>query len=168
MLKEYVEKGSVSSDVNIHGVQEVPAIKYVGTRHSCTFDTVSDSMATAFTELAKKFEAMGRTPNGAFSIYHKWDMKSGDCEYTAAIPVEQSFQLPEGLIGGTIPATKAVKVTHTGSYDHLGNAWSGAYMYQRSKKHKMNKAIDGYEIYVNDPQSTPEAELITEVYVPVK
>ena len=30
----------------------------------------------------------------------------------------------DGMVSGTIPATAAYGITHTGPYRHLGNAWS--------------------------------------------
>ena len=67
----------------------------------------------------------------------------------------------------TLPATRAFRVDHTGSYKHLGNAWSAAYQHVRYKKLKQRKGLD-FEIYRNDPNETPAAELQTSVFLPLK
>ena len=33
---------------------------------------------------------------------------------------------------------------------------------------KMNKRVDPFEIYVNNPGETPEKELVTEVHFPIR
>ena len=72
------------------------------------------------------------------------------------------------FINGEIKAGDVLKVTHTGSYDHLGNAFSAAMAYSRSKKIKTKKLPLAYEFYLNDPEETAPSELITEVLLPLK
>ena len=104
-----------------------------------------------------------------FSIYHKWDMVNNKVIYTSGVPVKSVPRgLPGGVISGKIPATKVHTVRHTGPYAHLGNAWSTQYNMQRSKAFKVNKGIDPFETYVNNPDEVTENELITEVHFAVK
>ena len=44
---------------------------------------------------------------------------------------------------GSAPGHKAIKVVHTGSYKHLGNAWSTAMGAKMTLKKRINKAIQG-------------------------
>ena len=39
---------------------------------------------------------------------------------------------------------------------------------QRSKTFKLNKRIDPFETYLNNPGEVPDRELVTEVHFPVK
>jgi effector-binding domain-containing protein len=58
-------------------------------------------------------------------------------------------------------------VEHTGSYDHLGNAWSAAFQYAQGKKLKLSKA-GAYEVYRNNPHVTPPDALRTDVFLLLK
>jgi effector-binding domain-containing protein len=75
--------------------------------------------------------------------------------------------LPDELSSWQLPATRALCVEHTGSYDNLGNAWSAAYQFARYKKSKQINS-GTYEIYKNNPQDTSPAELWTEIFLPLK
>ena len=55
-----------------------------------------------------------------------------------------------------------------GTYDHLGNSWGAAYQFARAKKIKQSKREATFEIYRNDPETTAPAELLTEIYMPLR
>jgi hypothetical protein len=58
------------------------------------------------------------------------------------------------------------RVEHIGAYKHLGNAWSIAKQVVRYKKMKQCR-VGTYEIYRTVPP-TPEQELVTDIYLPLK
>ena len=100
-------------------------------------------------------------------MYRRFDMQSRDCAYTAFIPVKSANEIA-GAVSGSIPACKAIKVVHKGSYNHLGNGWSTIMAHQRYKKLKPLKGAYPFELYPNDPGEAPEEEWITEIYVPIR
>ena len=102
------------------------------------------------------------------SIYEKMDVKSSEVTYIAGAVVQETSAVPSGLVERVIPASRAIHVTHQGSYQHLGNAWFTAFQTSQAKKLKALKKSPGFEIYTNDPNETPVDQLMTEVYVPVK
>ena len=101
------------------------------------------------------------------SVYHPCDLKLRRFDFTSGYAVQPSGQPPAGLTHCHLPPGKALHIRHTGSYANLGNAWSGAYQYARYKKIKI-KRQDAFEIYRNDPRSTPPAEWVTDIYLHVK
>lgn len=102
------------------------------------------------------------------SVYHQFDCRGQTFEFTSGFSVpDSSDSVPAGFSSWSIPEKRALRVEHVGSYDHLGNAWSAANQYARYKKLKLGKDC-GYEIYVSDPETTPTAELRTEVVLPLK
>jgi len=160
LLKEYVETGAVTSKTEIVGVVDVPATHYAGVSASSQLQSISESMEETFA----KVEALtdGKTTQEiAGSIYHTMNIKSQHCEYTAFAPVNESDAT------GSIPDCRALKVIHTGSYQHLGNAWSTINNYQRHKKMKKNKRVPPFEFYMNNPQKVAAKDLVTEIYLPV-
>lgn len=171
MLKDYLETGQVFSDTEVCGIAEVPGTAYVGVRRICTTDTIGSDMQTGCEELMVLFGQNGLKQTGApFTIYHEWNLKSGRCDYTFALPigVEQRIEIPR-LLQSSRPSLKALKLRHTGDYKHLGNAWATAYSrIQNDKSMKQDKKQPGFEIYVNDPAETAVKDLLTEIYIPVK
>ncbi len=174
MLKDLAETGKVDSRLEIKGVAENAEIHYVGLTAESAMQEIGHSMEQTMpaiyrsaTENQLKFTDL---PAGA--IYNNMDLKAQRCTHTAIIPVSEPAKadvtLPDGGSSGTIAAGKAIRVLHTGSYRHLGNAWSAAYAYQRYNKLKLLKHSPPYEIYLNDPQTTDESELRTEIFIPLK
>ncbi|KAG1682792.1 Malonyl-[acyl-carrier protein] O-methyltransferase [Nymphon striatum] len=150
MLKEYIEDKKVSSAVSIDGINTIESQKYIGFKRH------------------QKGLANDVVP---FSIYNIFDIFNGEVEYIAAFPVTSHINAsdiePPYFIG-KLDQQEALKITHTGKYDHLGNAWSTAMNYSRHKKIKMRKTPVGIEFYLNDPMTTSPEELVTEVMLPLK
>ncbi len=168
MLKEYVETGKVLSKTEIAGIVDVPQMHYVGVSDQCTIDEIGESMQRtlpAAHKFATESESAIAGPPGA--LWDEVDLKTQAFKYTAIVPVESSQDIA-GAQTGTIAPCKAIKVTHTGSYQNVGNAWSTVMAYQRYKKLKPLKSQCGFELYVNDPCETAEADLLTEIYLPIR
>lgn len=168
MLKEYVETGTVLSQTEIVGIVDVPQMHYVGVGDECTMDKIGDSMKQtlpAAHELATKNGLGIAGPPGA--LYHDVNLKEQRCKYTAIVPINSPAPIEGGQTGSVEPC-KALKVTHTGSYQNVGNAWSTIMAYQRHKKLKPLKSQCAFEIYANDPCETAEADLLTEIYLPIR
>lgn len=168
MLKEYAETGTVNSKLTIEGIVAAPAMHYLGIRDRCSLDEIGDSMKRtlpAAHELATQngIEMVG--PPAA--IYHTADLKNGVFDYSAVVQINEPRTIDNASCG-TIPASNAIKVTHVGSYHHVGNGWTAAMAEQRYRKHKIAKSIPSYEVYVSDPCETEEAEIITDIYIPVR
>lgn len=168
MLKEYVETGAVNSKVEIVGIVDVPRAHYLGVEARCTMDEIGESMGQTLPAAHKcatgnQIEMQG--PPGA--LYHTVDLKQQNCHYTAIVQTKSLAEI-DGVKAGTIAPCKALKVIHTGDYQHLGNAWSTAMAYQRHQKLKPLKSQCAFELYPNDPGDTPVENWITEVFVPVK
>ena len=104
-------------------------------------------------------------PPGA--LYHHVDLKRQQCHYSAFVPTTEEAHL-EGVECGQIVPCRALKIVHTGSYDHLGNAWTTAMSYQRYKKIKPLKSQPPFEVYPNAADEIPTEALVTEIFVPVR
>lgn len=169
MLKDLLETGSVPTGINVEGVVDVPAVLYAGKINQSSLADIGTSMGKAFPEVySAATSANAEIVGMPFSIYDKMDLVNSACSYTAAIPVAESVTLSGGIQCQERPACRALKVVHTGPYRHLGNAWSTGMSDMRHMKLKMDKRKPPFEIYINDPDNTPEEALITEVYMPVR
>jgi AraC family transcriptional regulator len=88
--------------------------------------------------------------------------------YDACLPIGDDFE-PTGDIGvQTVAGGDYAMTTYTGPYSGLGQAYSeflGQWL-PRSGRELRNAPC--FEVYVNDPQSTPPEELMTDIYVPLQ
>jgi effector-binding domain-containing protein/uncharacterized protein YndB with AHSA1/START domain len=168
-IRDRIEKGSVASRIEVKGVESIPAMTVVGIRDNCTIDDIGPSMSRACSQAKTAIVRGGLPTDGEMvCVYHHADLKRRQFDYTSGytIPAVAASDL-NGLNRCDLPAGSSLHLRHTGSYDHLGNAWSGAYAIARHKKLKLAKR-DSFEVYRNDPATTPESEWITDIYIPVR
>ena len=160
LLKEYIETGSVTSKTEIAGIVDVPVMHYAGVKSESSLSEISNSMQTAFTQLMESSKEK-TTDDYCGAIYTDMNIKTQHCKYIAIAPVAEADAI------GKISECRALKVIHTGDYQHLGNGWATANTYQRHKKLKKNKQIAPFELYLNDPNKVPAKDLVTEIFIPV-
>lgn len=85
----------------------------------------------------------------------------------AAITVPEGAPLPAGLAEQRIAAGRYACATHVGPYSGLGDAWArlmGGWLPESG--HRLAEGVS-FEIYRNDPSTTPPEALRTELYVPL-
>ena len=133
-------------------------------------DHIGPSMQAAFEELREHIgQCEGADGAEVLSVYHQFDMKTRVVEYTAGYSLDgEQNDVPSGLSKCQLSAVGALKVAHTGSYQNLGNAWSAGYQYARYRKLKVDRRLPAFEIYRNDSTQVEPAELLTDVYIPVR
>jgi len=168
MLKAYVESGDVPSKLDFIGIKQFNGTLFMGIKTNCDIDSIGEKMESDFGALKEYVSTEKVVPKHPFSIYHKWDIPKGRVAYTAAIGLASiPDDLPGKFVSGNIPEVSCYVLKHIGRYQHVGNAWATLYAMMRNKEIKHNKKIDPFEIYLNDPEVTPEKDLETEVYFPV-
>ncbi len=171
MLKEYSETGEVHSTITVNNIIESEGFHFVGKRNTCKLSEVGVVMGKDFVALIKMVEeGLLPSPELTFSFYHRYDFVNQQCDYTSGFGYKTRPAI-DGTIElevGQLPKHKALQVEHTGSYRHLGNAWSTIQGMLRSGKHRQSKTIPMYEIYLNLPDQVDEKDLITQVQIPLK
>src|SRR5579863_7891199 len=98
---------------------------------------------------------------GAMSLY-KMGPKIYRAGYLLAGPAKD---LPEGLVYERVQGGKYSRFTLTGSYSQLPQASGHVWNLVAEKKIEMRDDF-AIENYANDPKTTPEDKLITEILVP--
>ena len=169
MLKDYLKKGAVPSALDFVGAGEFAGLSYVGMKNSCRISDVSEKMEADLLRLKKWVQDQHITPSGGpLSIYHKWSLTQGTTSYTLAFPVDKvPGWLPENFVSGTIPTCQVQRIRHTGSYLHLGNAWTAGMASIRAKKWKPRRGVHPFETYDNDPNEVADEDLVTTVHFPM-
>ena len=167
MLKSLLETGDIPSSLDF-GQTEVQAMDILGVTASCSVKEVGPSMEKSFCKFGEAIATSGINPTSPpLAIYHKWDLVKGTCDYTIGAPFPAGTEAPS-LVSATIPACRCYTVKHTGPYSFLSNAWASGFGHMRAKQFKLNKKIDAFEIYQNDPKEVEANELITIVHFPMK
>lgn len=85
----------------------------------------------------------------------------------AGIVVPEGVPLPEGLSELRVAEGRYARFTHRGSYAQLGDAWTallGKWLPASGKR--MAEGV-AFELYRNDPSTTPQANLRTDIYIPI-
>ena len=127
------------------------------------FSTIVAAFKTVYGAMAKQ----GLKASGApMTIYTASD--DTNFQFQAAVPVEQVPTLPAGseIAVGKAVAGKALMFIHRGSYEALDSTYEAVTDYLDEKK------LEGKDLfieqYMKDPLSTPENDLVIEIYVPLK
>ena len=169
MLEEYLETGAVVTKVDVRGPVDAGGFSYVGKRRTCTLKEIGPAMKEDLESLAGMVEGGALPkPEKVMSIYHRFDMAKGVCEYTTGFGYATTPAVSDGALEtGTLPDHRALRVDHEGPYEHLGNAWAAAMGCGRAK-HKIDKKLPPYEVYANDPHEVEAKDIRTEVYVPIR
>src|ERR1700686_1698326 len=127
------------------------------------FETIVNGLKTVNGAMAK----LGLKASGApMTIYTATD--DTGFQFQAAVPVAQAPTMPAGseVTVGKSPAGKALKFVHRGSYDAMDTTYEAITNYLDEKQLEAKDLF--VEQYMKDPVTTPEDDLVIEVYVPLK
>jgi effector-binding domain-containing protein len=127
------------------------------------FETITGAFKTVYAALGK----LGIKPDGApMTIYTATD--DTGFQFWAAAPVAQAPNMPPGgeIKVGKSPTGKALKFVYRGSYDKMDE------IYEAITNYLDDKRLDARDLfveqYLKDPLTTPEDDLVIEVFVPLK
>lgn len=88
--------------------------------------------------------------------------------YDACVSVDASF-VPAGDIGAqVIPGGVYAATTHFGPYPKLGETYTKLLGQWLPRSGRALRSAPCFEVYLNDPQSTDPADLLTDVYAPLE
>ncbi len=150
-------------------VKEIAPQRIVGKRGVGSYaETITLLMGDLCTQLySLENQRNGVAITGPFmSIYHDQEYREKDATVECAAPVSGRILVSDPdveirtLSGGTV-----LSLIHRGSYAGLHAAWSriGAYAEER----EFTATGPHREVYLNDPNTVPEDELLTELQIPI-
>lgn len=131
-----------------------------------TLADLRDIFDASFTALAEAVKTGWVIPTGpAFAIYHGDPRGTFDLEvgFPALSAPTADIPTSAGTIhASALPAGSAAIVSHVGSYESLGGSWAILAAGAGSEPRGV-----WIESYVTDPSSTPEADLRTDLILPL-
>jgi effector-binding domain-containing protein len=152
-----------------HLVVEPVQIAYLPTTSMPEPAAMSEAMGKAYFEILSFIDRHGLAEAGApLSIVRGF--AGSQLRFDAAIPVRgvKDTTPREGTevkLGATYSGP-AVRIRHTGSYRQLGTTHRMIAAYLAALGLERNG--DAWETYISDPTRVPEAELLTDIYYPVR
>jgi len=91
---------------------------------------------------------------------------SPESKYYAGISFPEGATVSAPLKVAEIPGGSYLTVDHVGSYETLGETWMAAFAWAKIAGVEFGTGPCG-EHYVSDPETTPENELVTKIFIPV-
>jgi effector-binding domain-containing protein len=144
-------------DCELREFAPVPALTI---RTHTTMHDIAALFDSGFREIAALIAEQGLKPAGPpFARYYNMEM--------SAIDVEFGFPVPEGatgrgrVSGSLTPAGKAATCLYIGPYGEVEPAYDALLKWASDNGHEVSG--EAYEIYLNDPATTPPDQLKTQV-----
>ena len=147
-------------------IKQVPSLRIAGLRHLGAYHEIGQ----AFGRLHSLVGGPERLPAGTLllAVYHDDPAKTPEPELRsdAAIVLPVDAQVPEGLSEQRLSAGRYAVASHHGSYAGLPDAWQRLFAWPGRSAERLGPG-PSYEVYLNTPMDTPEAQLRTELYLPL-
>ena len=145
--------------------------EFPGTGVAYMATTVSDDIEGTYGQLMGEAAGQGLVGmhSKVMSVYPDAMSKgySTDTQLYCSISLADGQTVKDPLHAYDVPAGEYLVVDHVGPYLELDSSWMAAFAY--AMQHGIEADMNGicFEEYVSDPETTPEAELLTKIFIPV-
>lgn len=136
-----------------------------GIRVRTALEGLKAELDQGYREVAAALERQGMGPSGApFALYYNMDMQDLDVEL--GFPVSAEFK-PDGRVKpGILPGGRVALHTHKGPYETIESSYNALSGFMNERGVVPTEVC--YESYLNDPDTTPPGDLLTEINFPLK
>jgi len=143
--------------------RRVAFVRHVGPYNEC---------GPAWSKLCMRLGAEGRLGPGVEFVglsHDDPDVTPPDkLRYDACVAVDDDYE-PAGEIGvQVIAGGEYAMTTHHGPYDRLNETYAELCGQWIPHRERTIRAAPCFEIYLNDPESTPPEELLTDIHIPLE
>ncbi len=160
-----VTQGANAMQVDI---RTMPEIRLATIRHVGPYPRISEAFAT-LDGIARKAELFAHPEAAMIAVYYDDPdaTPAAELRSDAAVAIPARLALPEGVAEVRLRAGRYACATHVGSYKTLGDTWArlmGEWLPRSGERVSMGES---FELYLNNPGNAKEADLKTELYVPL-
>ena len=143
-------------------IVQQPDLRIAGIRHIGAYDQIGRE----FGRLGGLLKGPPPAGSQMIAVYHDDPAvtPTGHLRSDAGLTIPGTVHAPDGLIEQHIPAGRYARTVHKGGYEGLPAAWNALKNEWLSKSgHRMGHP--SYEVYLNNPMTTPKEGLLTEIYL---
>ncbi len=153
-------------------IKEVPALKVISGRKTGTYEEVCSGVTEALCAIifSPENQRNGVTITGpCISLCYDGEYRETDADIEMAVPVQGPVVSGDpSYIVRTLPAVQVVSVVYKGPYEHDGFSVAFENAFRFAAGLGLETEGPDRQVYLNDPDTTPPDELLTEVQIPVK
>jgi effector-binding domain-containing protein len=145
----------------------MPETTIVYVAGSGQWDNAYETIVASFKTINGALDKLGVKPAGApMTIYT--ETNDTGFKFQAAVPVKDAPALPaeSEIKVGKSPSGSALKFVHRGSYDAMDTTYEAITDHLEERKLEAKELF--VEQYMKDPVTTPDDELVIDIYVPLK
>lgn len=125
---------------------------------------IARAAGDGFASIGAFIGSAGIAPAGApLALYREWDGTTMTIDIGYPVTPADAARATGEVMAGETPAGKALLAVHPGAYSGLQHTYDG--MQAHIRESGLNATGVAWEVYVTDPVTTPEADLVTEVYM---
>jgi AraC family transcriptional regulator len=148
-------------------LKDMPAIVYAAARNLGPYNTVGP----AFGRIVGWAASSGLMRPDTKVIGLAWDnptvVPADKLRYDAAVTVPGRLDTPDDIKIGALPAMTWAMTTHRGSYARMTESFMQLGTEMGRRTDIVHVPMCSLEIYLSDPDKTPESDLLTEIGFPV-
>ena len=146
-------------------MEEKAAQPTIAIRTRAAVQNLPQVLGKAYGDIMNYLMEIGVQPAGAPYVgYFNMDMQDLDLEI--GFPVKQAISSKVDIQASEIPAGKQVSCLHTGPYSKVESAYNAMMEWVPANGYTATGV--SYEFYLNDPEQTPESELLTKIVFSLK
>jgi effector-binding domain-containing protein len=169
LANEAASLESIYMSLNEPLIKEVPPQRIVGKKGTGPY---SETISRLMPDLCSQVSSEENQKNGLrvtgppMTLYHDHEYREKDATMEVVLPITGRIVLsdPEMEVR-TLPGGKVLSLIHKGSYSGLHEAWSRIGAYAEEREFVLTGTHR--EVYLNDPDTVSEEELLTELQIPV-
>lgn len=140
---------------------------YVTARTPMRAEELSTAMAKAFNALEAFLGSADIGPTGSpMALYSDWDGRMVTLRVAVPVRLADAARAILPVFSGHTPAGPALMARHIGPYARLGETYAAIEKLMHSAGIGMGSLT--WEVYHGEPGHTPEAELVTEIFMQIR
>jgi effector-binding domain-containing protein len=146
-------------------LKEQSAQKTLSIRTRTAVQDLPQVFGEGYGQIAQYLGQLGEQPIGPpFAAYYNMDMADLDVEL--GFPVARALPGQGEIKAGEIPGGRVATCLYTGPYSDIEAAYNTLMKWMEANGYQATGV--SYELYLNDPDETPAAELQTQIIFPLE
>lgn len=144
-------------------VEEVP---YLYQERTCSMapEVISAAIGQTFKTVWEFMQANGvETTGKALAVYYTYDPEEMSFRAGFSVAPDAAGKAQDPVKYDAIPSGQVLYFRHIGPYSTLRDSYAQMMAYM--EKEGLTLGAPTWEVYPNDPETTPEEELITDAFV---